>query len=233
MNQISEQALPVGARVGPYEIKELMHHGSNTIIYRAWNDHLNTHIVVKEYFPQAMVSRGADGMSVVAANTGEQANFQNGLAGFQEMAESLIQIEHVNITQTQNCLEFNGTAYMIMDFQEGIVLLQRLKGTSAFSEVEVMKFFLLLLEALQCIHKQGICHGDIGPDNILLKDNGEPVLVGFSVLSVAELYNPKIQPTPADDLYQLATTLYQCIRKVIPVALSDRLKAVKQAKNVC
>lgn len=231
MNQISEQALPEGARVGLYEIKNVMHQGQNTITYRAWSHHLNAQIIVKEYYPQAIVIRSTDGVTVVPANNGELANFKNGLAGFKELAESLIQIEHANIAQTQNCLEFNGTAYMIIDFQEGVALSQRLKDASVFSEAEIFKLFLPLLEALQCVHIESLCHGEIGPENILLKSNGEPVLVSFSVLSVAELYKPYIQPTPTDDLYQLAATLYQCVGKVAPAALSDRIEAVQQGKK--
>jgi hypothetical protein len=74
-------------------------------------------------------------------------------------------------------------------------------------------------------------HGDVRPGNILLTDDQQPMLVGFSVLSVAELYNSDLQPTPASDLYQLAEVMYQCIRLVKPIALPDRLAAVRKGEQ--
>ncbi|MBE8233417.1 MAG: protein kinase, partial [Endozoicomonadaceae bacterium] len=231
MTQLSDQALSEGAKIGLYEIKDVLHIGQDAITYRAWSHHFNASVILKEYFPRDIVVRSDDGLTVVVENQGEQANFQNGLAGFLELTEELVQIEHANIVQTQNSLEFNGSAYMIMDFLDSESLTQRLETELAFTENDVIKFFNPLLEALQQIHSQGLFHGDVRPDNILLKDDTQPMLVGFSVLSVAELYNSDLQPTPASDLYQLAEIMYQCIRLVKPIALSERLAAVRTGKQ--
>lgn len=231
MTQLSDQSLSEGAQIGLYEIKNVLHIGQDAITYRAWSYHFNASVVLKEYFPQQIVVRSDDDLTVTVAKEGEQANFLNGLAGFLESTEELVQIEHPNVVQTQNVLEFNGTAYMILDYYDNESLAQRLKSELAFTEYDVIKLFSPLLEALQAIHNQGLCHGDVRPDNILLKDNQQPMLVGFSVLSVTELYNSDLQPTPESDLYQLAEVMYQCIRLTKPVVLSDRLAAVRTGEQ--
>ena len=231
MTQLSEQVLPEGTQIGLYEIKNVLAIGQHAIIYRAWSEHLNASIVLKEYFPQQIALRNADGLTISAVNPNQQNNFQNGLTGFLELTEALVKIEHPNIVQTQNSLEFNGTAYMIMDFQDCASLEQNLQLQSTFTDQDFMALFIPLLDALQQAHSQGLVHGDIQPENILLSNNDKPMLVGFSVSSVAELSDVKLRPTAQSDLYQLAAIMYQCIQKQTPIALEDRQAAIGKGES--
>ena len=120
---------------------------------------------------------------------------------------------------------------MIMEFQDSATITQRLQEEAPVTYLDCLIWCFPLWEALKQAHEQGLFHGNIQPENILIANNAQPLLVGFSVLSVAELSDSKLRPTENSDLYQLAAIMYQYIRKQKSVALPDRLAAIQKGKK--
>lgn len=245
MVQLEVQVLPTGAQIGVYEIKEVISSGRAGVLYRAWNEHLNTMVALKEYLPSDYAVRDTDGHTVKAKRASDESVYKYGMEKFLEFAEILTDIQQTNVVGVHNVLQFNGTAYLAMDFEEG-TLLSKLQATSpSFSENDLKAMLISLLKALQAVHAKDTVHGDIHPSNIIIRHNGEPVLVNFAAARLAlaahsqellqelrsgfapaELYHPENVPGPSSDLYSLGATMYYCITRTDPGSILDRVEAL-------
>jgi serine/threonine protein kinase len=230
MTYIHDQILPEGTQLGVYEIKEASQIDTFDITYRAWNHHLKGWAEIQEYFPHDFAIRANDGLSVKSKSPNDKENFEYGLKAFLDQAEILTQIEHPNIVTAENILQFNGTAYLIMDYQEGVPLSTLVRSPASFAETELKFILVSILNALQKVHEYKIVHGGIQPATIILGENGEPLLTDFAVARLAiaahtaklagelaagyappELYEHANESGPATDFYALGATMYYCI----------------------
>lgn len=79
----------------------------------------------------------------------------------------------------QDFFRENGTAYIVMEYLEGITLKQYLQTYGPISVEEMQNIFAPILEALDKIHQNGVIHRDISPDNIMCLPEGEAKLMDF------------------------------------------------------
>ncbi len=135
MAKLTAQALPTGTLIGVYEIKDVLNSDWNSILYRAWNEHLNTIVILKEYFPSDYAVRDVDGKTVIAKSNTDESIFKYGMKRFLELAEQLEDIQHPNIISVHNALQFNETVYMATGFVRGTPLSKIHEGAShSFSD---------------------------------------------------------------------------------------------------
>jgi Protein kinase domain len=250
MTQFQDRALQEGFHIGVYEIKNILSANRFDITYRGWNHHLNIPVVLKEYFPHDLAERGKEAPTVVPKSEQDRSVYESGLASFVEQAETLGQIEQPSIVGVHNVLQTNGTAYLIMDYEDGVPLSSRADPQSSLTGSELRAILGSLLAGLEQVHIRGTIHGDIHPSNILLRGNGEPVLIDFaaSKLTVAERsnrlaqelragyaapeqYDPSNPLRPESDLYSLGATMYRCITHYEPVPAPERLSAINKSKT--
>ncbi|GJL71103.1 MAG: hypothetical protein NMNS01_03020 [Nitrosomonas sp.] len=246
MTYAHKQFLAENTRIGVYEINDVLKVRPFDIIYRAWNHHLKEWVVLHEYFPGEIATRGDDGLNVGPKLASDKENFEFGLKAFLHQAEILMQIEHPNIAVTENKLQLNGTVYRIEDYQAGMSdsgLENSL--TTTFSETKVRSILASILTALQTIHAHKIVHGGIHPGAILISGKGEPMLTDFAAARLAialrtgklegelspgyapvEQYDHAQALGPATDFYALGATMYHCLTHIHPVAVQDRLAAI-------
>ncbi|MGH8604558.1 MAG: serine/threonine protein kinase, partial [Gammaproteobacteria bacterium] len=244
-----DQALPEKAQIGVYEIKTLLSADPFGITYGGWNRHLNAPITLQEYFPAGLAARHEDSRTVGPNSESERPAYEAGLARFLEQAQVLAQIEHHNLVRVHNALEANGTAYLIMDHENGIPLTQHCDPPASLTEAELKAILLALLDALQRVHESGVVHGDIHPDNVRIRGDGRPVLIGFATARLAtassgslpqrelrvgyapaEHYDSGNRPGSATDLYALGATMYRCITHAEPVPAADRGSALRNGQ---
>lgn len=249
MTYIHDQVLPEGTQIGVHEIKDASKIGSSGVTYRAWNHHLKGWVELHEYFPHDLASRGDDGLSVEPKSTNDRENFEFGLKAFLDQAEILTKIEHPNIAVAENTLQFNGTAYLIMDYQEGVALSGLERSPTSFTEAELKFILVAILNALEKVHEHKIVHGGIQPATILLGKDGEPVLTGFAAARLAlashtgkladelgggyapaEQYERDNHPGPATDFYALGATMYHCISHNELAAAQERVMALSKGE---
>ena len=247
MTYTHNKVLPESSRIGVYEINDVLKIGPFTITYRAWNHHVKEWVVLHEYFPCDFAIRGDDGLNVKPKLTSEKENFEYGLQAFLKLGEILAQIEHPNIAVVENTLQFNGTVYLIVDYQEGMPRSELESFPTTFSEAKVRPILVSILNALQKIHDCNIVHGGIQPGAILLGKQGKPVLTDFAAARLAiasrigkldselsagyapaEQYERTSELGPATDFYALGATMYHCITHNQPVAAQDRLMAISK-----
>lgn len=247
MSIMSTQAfLPSGFNLLEYRLERVLGAGAFGITYQGWDSHLNTPVAIKEFFPESLVER--DG-TMVKLKPGEDAEFyQFGLDAFVEEARVLAQFKRPNIIRVSRYFVANGTAYFVMDYEEGRSLSDLLKSEkSALSEDRLRAIFIPILEGLRSVHDKKYLHRDIKPSNIYIRYDGTPILLDFGAARLEFgstgqngmcILTPGYAPIeqyvqdgvqgPWSDLYAVGATLYRCITGHSPINAVDRLTALQQ-----
>ena len=179
----SRNALPFGTVLnGVYTVEAELGHGGVGIVYRAKHRELGP-VAIKEYLPTELVVR--EGQSVHPVNTDSQGFFEEGLGRFLDEAKQLIRFRtHPSIVSCRDFFRANGTAYLVMDLEEGMSLSELLQARETegrpFDETDLLTVMVPLLEGLDLVHKAGVLHRDIKPANILIRrEDDRPVLIDF------------------------------------------------------
>ncbi|WP_298935183.1 serine/threonine-protein kinase [uncultured Ruegeria sp.] len=247
----SADDLPAGTELlhGQYKIDHYLNSGGFGITYLA-SDSLNRKVVIKECFP-AMFARRQN-VLVQARVQKHKEDLRQIVRHFIQEAQRLASMDHPNIVGVHQVFEDNDTAYMALDFIEGPDLLDAIEDTDTrLDEADVMSILRQILDAVAYMHKQGMLHRDISPDNILIGPDKIPVLIDFGaareqarktnrVLSalraVKDGYSPQefyvtdgVQG-PFSDLYALAASFYHVITGERAPDSQTRVSAIAERK---
>lgn len=235
-------ALPAGYRLRQYEIVKMLGAGGFGITYLAHDTTLDRTVAIKEYLPSDVALRTSDS-HVTAKSTSSNDDFHWGLTRFLEEARILAKFRHRNIVEVIQIFEANQTAYIVMDFIEGDSLSAAIERDAPMREPDVRRLMGPMLEGLKRVHELGFLHRDIKPGNIILRANGDPVLIDFgaarqaleaksrSLTSVVtegyapiEQYASSGNQGPWTDMYALAAVAYKCFTGRTPIAATMRLR---------
>ena len=224
------QFLPVDFVVRDYQIVQRLGQGGFAITYVA--RHLDTGELrcLKESFTSEFHLRAQD-HSVGVIGDKYQADVEEINSRFKQEAQSLSKIDHTNVVKVHDVFDANGTSYIAMEYVQGETLKQlvlRLKSKDKGLGANQLRYiFLKLAKALRHVHHAGMLHQDISPDNVLIRPNTEPVLIDFGSVSrmelqastqsrlfivkdgysPPELYDRRVMPTKASDVYSLGATM--------------------------
>lgn len=230
---MSRQPLPadtiLGSGLDQYRIESVLGPGGFGITYLARSLRLDRDVAIKEYFPTEFAVR--DGATTVRPLYGGGRDlFTEGLRYFIEEARVLGRFRHEHIVRLIGLLEQYGTAYMILEFEEGTSLKRWWQQLGrAPNQAEMDALLTPILSALSTIHGQRLFHRDIAPDNIIIRRSGAPVLIDFGAARqfarenshtlgaiVKHGYSPPEQYTldtklqgAWSDVYSLSATLFQ------------------------
>ena len=182
---INAQALPAGTRLEEFVIESILGSGGFGVTYLARDTSLGRQVVIKENLPAQFCFRDTHSLTVAPRHTtGEDAeNFRWSLENFSKEAAMLASLNHPGIVKVLRSFQSFGTAYFVMPFVEGVtldaLLVSRGAKGQSFTEKELHRLLKLVLSALGYLHERGIYHRDIKPGNILITDEGTPVLIDF------------------------------------------------------
>lgn len=251
----SENCLPVGTRIAEFEITGVVGEGGFGIVYLAFDRSLRRIVALKEYMPGVMAGRGADASVVVRSKRHRDA-FDTGLCSFINEARLLAQFDHPALIRIYRFWEQNQTGYMAMRFYQGRTLKQIFHDDpGAVSEPWLMRILRSILEALDALYRVHILHRDISPENIMIQDDGEAVLLDFGAarqviggmtqaLTVIlkpgyapiEQYadEPSMLQGPWTDIYSLSAVMYRAITGQSPPSsvarmIDDPMEALRSA----
>ena len=236
-------ALHSGFKLGKYELQAVLGQGGFGITYRAWDGELNRAVAIKEYLPSDVAVR-IDGSTVRARSRNDQDSFQWGLERFLDEARALARFDHSGaVVRVYDYMQANGTAYMVMALVEGEPLSALYRREAPLSEERLKAIVLPVLDGLEDVHQAGFLHRDIKPANILIRANGQPVLIDFGAArqalgeksrSITSVFTPGYAPFeqytssgkqgPWTDIYALAATLYHGVTGKVPVQATDRIR---------
>lgn len=172
-------ALPIGTRLGEFEIRRVLGVGGFGIVYLAFDHLLEREVALKEYMPSTLVDRN-ETMHVSLISQANADTFALGLRSFVNEARLLARFDHPSLVKVHRFWEANGTAYMAMALYKGRTVRDvRNEMKVRPDEAWVRQILEPLLGAIERLHSEDVFHRDIAPDNILLEADGRPVLLDF------------------------------------------------------
>ena len=251
-------ALGPGTRLDEFEIVRVLGAGGFGIVYLALDQILLRQVAIKEYMPTALAGRGRGAM-VSARSAASAATFAAGLESFFNEARLLASLDHPSLVKVHRFWKANGTAYMAMQYYPGRTLKETREAMAAAPDEAWLRALIEpMLGVLEVLHRQGVYHRDISPDNILLLPDGRPVLLDFGsarrVLAgrtrqLTAILKPNFAPVeqyadeagmrqgPWTDLYALGATLHYMLTGQAPTpavlrAVRDVLPALSAPAGV-
>ena len=242
--------LKSGSVIDNYQIHRVLGVGGFGITYQAHDLSLDCPVAIKEFFPHGLAVRETNGMHVGAKSQKDKHVYEYGLQRFMDEARILARFKNQNIVRVNRYLEKNGTAYIIMDYEEGVPLSRYLMRCKKLSEMEVKNVFRPVLTGLKLIHGQDFLHRDIKPPNIYLRKRGSPVLLDFGAARQAlnaqgqtvtnmgthgyapiEQFTTQERQGPWSDIYGVGATIYHCIAGSSPMTALDRISALQGGRR--
>lgn len=189
------------------------------------------------------------GQTVVIKTLNEELRREGYFERFQQQfvaeAQRLAKCQHPNIVRVLDFFEEEGQSFIVMDYIPGPTLAELVVPGQPLVEAQAIRYIRQIGSALKVVHKNGLLHRDVKPQNIIRREGTETViLIDFGiareftpgvtqthtgVLSAGyapiEQYLPQARRSPATDVYALAATLYFALTGQPPVAaaLRDRI----------
>ncbi|MBE9214466.1 serine/threonine protein kinase [Plectonema cf. radiosum LEGE 06105] len=216
---------------GKYTINQEIGRGGFGVTYKATHHFLHQEVVIKTLNHKLQ----------------KHPDFAKFESQFQDEARRLASCVHPNIVRVSDFFVEANLPYMVMEYIPGDTLGEAfvMPGIPLKEEIAI-HYIRQIGAALGVVHQKGLLHRDIKPDNIILRQNtNEVILIDFGIARefntgvrqthtgmVSEGYSPIEQyltsapRSPATDIYGLASTLYALLTAQVPmpVLLRDREK---------
>ena len=224
MNLTAETAL----QNGKYVLDTQLSKGVFGITYRATNTESGQTVVIK----------------TLGESLRQHSDFDQFKQQFLELAKRLSRCKHPNLVQVLDCFEEAGRPYLVMEYIRGQTLAELIQS-EVLPEAKAVKYIRQIGHALSVVHKAGLLHQDVKPQNIIRRQDTDCVVLcefgltceftpgvmqthanllsaGYAPL---EQYSFEEQRTPATDIYALAATLYCLLigRPPLPAPVRDRI----------
>lgn len=239
---------------GTYRIDSYLSSGGFGNTYVATNIEFDERVAIKEFFMKGVTQRDDNQTTVSVSNAENSNSFHEQKEKFKKEARRIRQLKNEHIVSVHDLFEENGTAYYVMDYVDGENLAERMKRTgNPMSEQEVRAILPQILDALKCVHDEGMWHLDLKPANIMLDKAGNVKLIDFgaskqlnaqkggattsTAISYTNGYAPREQMEqnydkfgPWTDIYALGATLYNLLtnkRPSLPTDIDDDINTDK------
>lgn len=205
-------------RIGRYKIERELGRGSMSIVYEAYDPHINRHLAVKvlrEHYARDLKSRQR----------------------FLREARSAGGLSHANIVTVFDVGQHEGLPFLVMERLRGQSLEEYLESGGRLGTDEVMAIGIQLAGALDYAHDRGVIHRDVKPSNIYFDpESGLVKLVDFGIAAIGhpegiDTSDDTITGTPKymapeqvqgheldarSDLYALGVVLYRLVSGETP-----------------
>lgn len=244
--ELTHQLRPFTILNGKYLVGNILGEGGFGITYIGCDLNLELRIAIKEFYPNGFCRRESSVTNMISAYGGSQTEtYGKWKEKFVKEAKSLAKCSNLQgIVGVKDFFEENNTAYIVMEYLEGMTLKEyigrqggKLPVSQALTALEPV------MTALIQVHRMGLIHRDISPDNIMITTGGAMKLLDFGAavdfmkeeeksLSIMlkpgyapeEQYRTKGEQGPWSDVYALAATIYKCITGITPPEAMERLR---------
>ena len=245
--QCNPRAIPLHSLLNNrYKIGKVLGEGGFGLTYIAYDTKDAKPVAIKEYFPSNVATRDChdnNDLTLHFFKNRDEKAYINGLEKYTNEARILKKYNGLDgIVSTIDFFEANETAYIVMEYIDGITLKEYLETNGTLSPKEAIELMMPVLKSLEEIHKDGIIHRDISPDNIMIGLDGSFKLIDFGAarftneednksmtiilkrgFAPEEQYRSKGVQGPWTDVYALCATLYKAITNKVPPEAMDRL----------
>lgn len=240
-NQNPEGALPLGTQLaGRYTVGSYLSADGDGLSYRGVLNEEKKFVLIKEYFPVTLCNgRSADG--ALMPKEGKEVLFKTSRMDFKDLYDDLRNLTPATGLNTiLDVMEENNTVYAIEESEKGMTLTHYLSLRSrTLTPAEARTLLQPVMEGVTQLHKAGLIHRGICPDNILLPIDGTARLTGYGTLALrtggselkSQLYPGYAAPEQYSaaefsgrytDVYALAAVCYRMVTGQIPVAAPQR-----------
>ncbi|MCT7981054.1 bifunctional serine/threonine-protein kinase/formylglycine-generating enzyme family protein [Laspinema olomoucense] len=205
---------------GKLVIEHVLGQGGFGITYKAIHRGFNAPVVIKT--PNAHLRKDPE--------------YPKYVKRFIREAQTLAKLEqnpHPNIVRVKDLFEEGDAHCLVMEFIDGTTLSDYVQQRGPLSEAEALRYIRPIADALVRVHGVGLVHRDVTPRNIMLRDNGQPVLIDFGISGeiVPQAMSSKMfgsrdfapyeqlikgDRNPTVDIYTLAASLYYLITGQLP-----------------
>ena len=259
-NPIPRCLLP-GTRLADRDILgKVLGEGSFGITYIGWDSRLQIPVAIKEYFPSEMVSRDVicgHGNKVYLYENAKKNHYEEDIKKFLNEAKCLSKFNEVEgIVSVLDFFYENETAYIVMQFIDGVSVKEYIKKNGKMDGKKVLNAMRPVLLALEKVHRTGIVHRDISPDNIMIRKDGSLVLIDFGAARMRNIDNTKTMTvlfkrgfSPEEqyrykgrwgaytDVYSISATMYYMLTGEAPTdsvirALGDDMPSLLNMKEL-
>ena len=233
---------------GKYLVGEMLGQGGFGITYIGFDLLLEQKVAIKEYYPMStgMVSRENSTTVVWSSAVMQKSGMEKGFDSFLKEARKMAKLGGIpGVVGVKSVFIQNETAYIVMDFIEGETLLKKLQREGPMDYGTCISLMTPIMQALAEVHKHGIIHRDISPDNIMVQSDGKLILLDLGAakdldiqgkdgnvqssqmvakhgFSPVEQYGQAGKIGPWTDVYAMAATIYYCCTGVLPPSATDR-----------
>lgn len=236
-------ALALGTQLsdGRYTIGEYVSADGEGLLYRGVDNQAAVFLTIKEYFPVTL-SSGRTRAGSIQPKAGAEVLFKTIRMDFEDLYTTLQKITPATgLVNVVDVVEANNTVYAVMESARGVTLtrymeLHSKKPLSARENAELLR---PVMEGVAYLHKHGIMHRGICPDNILLPIDGSACLTGYATQGLRtaggelrpKLYSGYSAPEQYSanefegfftDVYALAAVLYRMVTGRVPVPVPQR-----------
>ncbi len=216
--------------------------GGFGITYKCFDTTLGVIVAVKEFYPAGLVNRAPGESSVGLLSGDKKEQYHAQLKRFLMEAQSIAQFGKAkDIVNVYDYFEANNTAYIIMEYVDGVLLKDYLDRQGRMEPEVALNVITPIIEAVKKIHGKGIIHRDISPDNIFISgeesikvfdfgaaqlNNSREGLAGEKVIKVGysapEQYRDNSKQGFYTDIYSVGAILYQMVTGIKPIESTER-----------
>lgn len=228
---------------GRYVVGAVIGEGGFGITYIGHDQKLDMRVAIKEFYPKGYVNRLSDHVTIMSSTCVDQkAFFEKGKERFLNEARLLAKFSgEPGIVDVRDFFEENNTAYIVMEYLDGETLKEYLKKKGTLLPEHTIHLLMPVMLSLKKIHREGLIHRDISPDNIMLAGEQVKLLDFGAARNVANLsgkslsvilkpgyapveqYSSKSEQGAFTDVYALCATMYKCITGFTPDDAAQRV----------
>jgi len=201
---------------GRYQLTEFIGHGGMALVYKALDQRTHHDVAIKILKP-------------------EYINDQEFLRRFEREAQAASKVSHHNIVNLLDVGTQDNYRYLVLEYVQGRTLKDIIDEKGALPAVTAVQIAIRILSALQHMHKNGIIHRDIKPQNILIHAEGHVKVSDFGIARLAgsgtisktdmvmgsvHYFSPEQaqgqEVTEASDIYSVGVVLYEMLTGSVP-----------------
>lgn len=232
-NDINNDNLYLGAKTllqGKYVVGAVISHDSDAVNYAGYDAQLDKVVTIREFLPKGIANRleGNQTVHVRQKFIAEYAKYKQSFIKLWTTAEKLHNLSA--IVPVYDVFEEHDTAYAIIEQIESIslreYLLRNPDGHIAWENARLM--FMPVLTTIEALHANGVIHGSINPENLLLCADGKVRLKEFSIVEACDVktplefdvndgytaleqYDNNHKICPATDIYAFSSCIYRAL----------------------
>ena len=234
---------------GKYIVGKVLSYQNFTVKYIGFDAENKQKVLINEYLPSDFSTRSNHENEITIYSGDALEQFNQGLMNFLNEGNVIQQfISLPGIARVCDCIVENSTGYVISEYLEGDSLKNILSSGKKYKTEDAVKMISNILKGLHQIHRKGIFHCDISPENIFITKDGQAKLTDFGATKYVttlnskslaiilkqgyapeEQYRSKGERGAWTDVYAIAAVLYQMLTGKVPQesidrALEDRLE---------